>query len=305
MEAGFPHFLLILPKENYKQNILSMKYIEVDFRITPTSEDLCDILSALLAEEADFETFTLHDNGMMAYVQKASFEMQRIDEIIANFPIPEVEITYTTTEAEDRNWNEEWEQNGFRPIEIGNRLCVHDSRHEIAEGYEFDIKINPQQAFGSGSHQTTSMILQYLMDENLEGKRVLDAGCGTGILAIMASMRGADNVFAYDIDEWSVRNTELNLSLNNIQNVKVVEGYADVLKTQTPFDLILANINRNILIQDMAAFTSVLKKGGKLVLSGFYTSDIPLMLETTQKYGLQHNITSEKDEWAMLVFTQQ
>lgn len=305
MEAGFPHFLLILPKENYKQNILSMKYIEVDFLITPTSEDLCDILSALLAEEADFETFTLHDNGMMAYVQKASFEMQRIDEIIANFPIPEVEITYTTTEAEDRNWNEEWEQNGFRPIEIGNRLCVHDSRHEIAEGYEFDIKINPQQAFGSGSHQTTSMILQYLMDENLEGKRVLDAGCGTGILAIMASMRGADNAFAYDIDEWSVRNTELNLSLNNIHNVEVVEGYADVLKTQTPFDLILANINRNILIQDMAAFTSVLKKGGKLVLSGFYTSDIPLMLETTQKYGLQHNITSEKDEWAMLVFTQQ
>ena len=305
MEAGFPHFFLILPKENHKQNIHSMKYIEVDFRITPTSEDLCDILSALLAEEADFETFTLHDNGMMAYVQKASFEMQRIDEIIANFPIPEVEITYTTTEAEDRNWNEEWEQNGFRPIEIGNRLCVHDSRHEITESYEFNIKINPQQAFGSGSHQTTSMILQYLMDEALQGKRVLDAGCGTGILSIMASMRGADNVFAYDIDEWSVRNTELNLSLNNIQNVKVVEGYADVLKTQTPFDLILANINRNILIQDMEAFTSVLKKGGKLVLSGFYTSDIPLMLETTQKYGLQHNITSEKDEWAMLVFTQQ
>ena len=305
MEAGFPHFLLILPKENNKQNIHSMKYIEVDFRITPTSEDLCDILSALLAEEADFETFTLHDNGMMAYVQKASFEMQRIDEIIANFPIPEVEITYTTTEAEDRNWNEEWEQNGFRPIEIGNRLCVHDSRHEITENYEFNIKINPQQAFGSGSHQTTSMILQYLMDEALQGKRVLDAGCGTGILSIMASMRGADNVFAYDIDEWSVRNTELNLSLNNIQNVKVVEGYADVLKTQTPFDLILANINRNILIQDMEAFTSVLKKGGKLVLSGFYTSDIPLMLETTQKYGLQHNITSEKDEWAMLVFTLQ
>lgn len=305
MEAGFPHFLLILPKENYKQNIHSMKYIEVDFRIKPTSEDLCDILSALLAEEADFETFTLHDNGMMAYVQKASFEIQRIDEIIANFPIPEVEITYTTTEAEDRNWNEEWEQNGFRPIEIGNRLCVHDSRHEIAEGYEFDIKINPQQAFGSGSHQTTSMILQYLMDEDVLGKRVLDAGCGTGILAIMASMRGADNAFAYDIDEWSVRNTELNLSLNNIHNVEVVEGYADVLKTQTPFDLILANINRNILIQDMGAFTSVLKKGGKLVLSGFYTSDIPLMLETTQKYGLQHSFTSEKDEWAMLVFTQQ
>lgn len=279
-----------------------MKYVEADFRLSPCTGDFCDILSALLAEEANFETFEETETGLRGYVQQTLFQPEQLAETIAAFPLPDVHIDYTVTEAEDRNWNKEWEKNGFAPLHIGEHIYIHDSRYPANPDARYDIKINPQQAFGTGSHQTTGMILQHLLHTHLTNKRVLDAGCGTGILSILASMLQAREVFAYDIDEWSVRNTLENLALNGITNVEVQEGDAAVLKTQAPFDVVLANINRNILLHDFPAFFAVMKPDARIIISGFYTEDIPLLTEAAATYGWQLETSDEQNGWAMLAF---
>ena len=274
-----------------------MKYFEVTFSANPCNETITDILSALTAE-AGLESFVECEGGMQAYVQQSLFDEEALKSIIADFPIPDTKITYTITEPEDKDWNEEWEKNFFQPIVIDNRCVIHSTFHKDYPKAEYDIVINPQMAFGTGHHETTSSILGELLDANLKGKSVLDMGCGTSILAILASMRGADPVTAIDIDDWCVNNSRDNIALNNINNITVELGDASLLEGRKPFDVIIANINRNILLNDMAAYTACMHKGSEIYMSGFYVQDIDAIRSKGESLGLKFVHYREKNNWA-------
>ncbi|MCF2582091.1 50S ribosomal protein L11 methyltransferase [Bacteroides caecigallinarum] len=274
-----------------------MKYFEVTFSVNPCNETATDILSALIAETG-FESFVECEGGMQAYVQQSLFDENALKNIIAEFPIPETEITYTITEPEDKDWNEEWEKNFFQPIVIEDRCVIHSTFHKDYPKAEYDIVINPQMAFGTGHHETTSSILGELLDADLKGKSVLDMGCGTSILSILASMRGADPVTAIDIDDWCVNNSRDNIALNNINNITVELGDASLLEGRKPFDVIIANINRNILLNDMAAYTACMHKGSEIYMSGFYVQDIDAIRSKGESLGLRFVHYREKNNWA-------
>lgn len=274
-----------------------MKYFEVTFSANPCNETITDILSALTAE-IGFESFVECEGGMQAYVQQSLFDEEALKNIIADFPIPDTKITYTITEPEDKDWNEEWEKNFFQPIVIEDRCVIHSTFHKDYPKAEYDIVINPQMAFGTGHHETTSSILGELLDADLKGKSVLDMGCGTSILAILASMRGADPVTAIDIDDWCVNNSRDNIALNNINNITVELGDASLLEGRKPFDVIIANINRNILLNDMAAYTACMHKGSEIYMSGFYVHDIDAIRSKGESLGLKFVHYREKNNWA-------
>ena len=274
-----------------------MKYFEVTFSVNPCNETATDILSALTAE-IGFESFVECEGGMQAYIQQSLFDEEALKNIIADFPIPNTEITYTITEPEDKDWNEEWEKNFFQPIVIEDRCVIHSTFHKDYPKAEYDIVINPQMAFGTGHHETTSSILGELLDADLKGKSVLDMGCGTSILAILASMRGADPVTAIDIDDWCVNNSRDNIALNNINNITVELGDASLLEGRKPFDVIIANINRNILLNDMAAYTACMHKGSEIYMSGFYVQDIDAIRSKGESLGLRFVHYREKNNWA-------
>ena len=274
-----------------------MKYFEVTFSVNPCNETATDILSALTAE-IGFESFVECEGGMQAYVQQSLFDEEALKGIISDFPIQDTEITYTITEPEDKDWNEEWEKNFFQPIVIDNRCVIHSTFHKDYPKAEYDIVINPQMAFGTGHHETTSSILGELLDADLKGKSVLDMGCGTSILAILASMRGADPVTAIDIDDWCVNNSRDNIALNNIDNITVELGDASLLEGRKPFDVIIANINRNILLNDMAAYTACMHKGSEIYMSGFYVQDIEAIRSKGESLGLKFAHYREKNNWA-------
>ncbi|WP_300762403.1 50S ribosomal protein L11 methyltransferase [uncultured Bacteroides sp.] len=274
-----------------------MKYFEVTFSVNPCNETATDILSALTAE-IGFESFVECEGGMQAYVQQSLFDEEALKGIISDFPIQDTEITYTITEPEDKDWNEEWEKNFFQPIVIDNRCVIHSTFHKDYPKAEYDIVINPQMAFGTGHHETTSSILGELLDADLKGKSVLDMGCGTSILAILASMRGADPVTAIDIDDWCVNNSRDNIALNNIDNITVELGDASLLEGRKPFDVIIANINRNILLNDMVAYTACMHKGSEIYMSGFYVQDIEAIRSKGESLGLKFVHYREKNNWA-------
>lgn len=274
-----------------------MKYFEVTFSANPCNETITDVLSALTAE-IGFESFVECEGGIQAYIQQSLFDEEALKNIIADFPIPDTKITYTITEPEDKDWNEEWEKNFFQPIVIEDRCVIHSTFHKEYPKAEYDIVINPQMAFGTGHHETTSSILGELLDADLKGKSVLDMGCGTSILAILASMRGADPVTAIDIDDWCVNNSRDNIALNNINNITVELGDASLLKGRKPFDVIIANINRNILLNDMAAYTACMHKGSEIYMSGFYVQDIDAILSKGESLGLKFVHYREKNNWA-------
>ena len=274
-----------------------MKYFEVTFSVSPCNETVTDILSALIAETG-FESFVECEGGLQAYVQQSLFDENALKGIIADFPLPDTEITYTITEPEDKDWNKEWEKNFFQPIVIDNRCVIHSTFHKDYPKAEYDIVINPQMAFGTGHHETTSSILGELLDADLKGKSVLDMGCGTSILAILASMRGADPVTAIDIDDWCVNNSRDNIALNNINNITVELGDASLLEGRKPFDVIIANINRNILLNDMAAYTACMHKGSEIYMSGFYVQDIDAIRSKGESLGLKFVHYREKNNWA-------
>jgi len=277
-----------------------MKYYEVNFCIEPMSDDMADILSALIADMG-FETFENTSAGLRAYIQQNHWQETRLEEIIENFPVQNIHITYHYVEAPDEDWNEEWEKEGFQPILIGDLIGVHDAAHPIPS-VKYDIVINPRQAFGTGSHETTRMILTQLSEMELRGKQVIDAGTGTGILTIMAMKRGAKNVIAYDIDEWSVENTRVNLKLNGIEDgVEVLLGDSKTIDDKRETDLLIANINRNILLTDMKTFSKTLKRGGEMILSGFYESDIPILMREANRLGFTQKKVRKEGEWAMLL----
>ena len=278
-----------------------MKYFEVTFTNQPCNETVNDVVSAL-AGEIGFESFVEWENGVRAYIQQSLFDEGALKEMVENFPLPDVQITYTITEAEDKDWNEEWEKNFFQPIVIGDRCCIHSTFHKDTPKTEYEILINPQMAFGTGHHETTSSIICELLDADLQGKSVLDMGCGTSILAILASMRGADPVTAIDIDDWCVNNSRDNIELNGISNITVELGDANLLKGRKPFDVIIANINRNILLADMAQYAACMHSGSELFMSGFYVQDIPAIQEKAESLGMEFVHHREKNNWAAVKF---
>ena len=278
-----------------------MKYLEFTFRTSPCTETVNDVLAAILGD-AGFESFVKQEDGIAAYIQKDLYDETTVKTTIAEFPLPDTKIEYTFTEAEDKDWNEEWEKNFFQPIVIEDRCVIHSTFHHDYPQAEYDIVINPQMAFGTGHHETTSSILGELLDADLKGKSVLDMGCGTSILAILASMRGADPVTAIDIDDWCVNNSRDNIALNNISNITVELGDASLLKGRKPFDIIIANINRNILLNDMAAYAACMHKGSELYMSGFYVEDIPAIREKAESLGMTFVHHREKNRWVAVKF---
>ena len=277
-----------------------MKYFELDFKITPFSTDAADLLMTLVGE-AGLESFVETEDGFKGYAQERLFHQEALDEMVEAFPFIDHQVTYTIVEAEDKNWNEQWEKEGFKPVVIADRVLVTNQQDEVSS-YDYKIIIDPHQAFGTGGHQTTGMIIERLLHMDMAGLDVLDAGCGTGILSIFALMRGAKHVFAYDIDNWSVRNTLENVALNSVAPIDVVEGDASVLTEGLSYDVVLANINRNILLADMPAFRSVMHNGSRLVLSGFYVEDIESLKAKAAELGLTFVNQTERENWASLMF---
>ena len=273
-----------------------MKYFEVTFTAQPCNEIVTDVISAITAE-IGFESFVECEGGVKAYIQQSLFDEETLKSVLADFPIPDTNVSYTIFEPEDKDWNEEWEKNFFQPIVIDNRCVIHSTFHKDYPKAEYDIVINPQMAFGTGHHETTSSILGELLDADLKGKSVLDMGCGTSILAILASMRGAAKVTAIDIDDWCVNNSRDNIALNNINNITVELGDASLLEGREPFDVIIANINRNILLNDMHAYVSCMHSGSEIYMSGFYVQDIDAIREKGENLGLKFVHYREKNNW--------
>ena len=278
-----------------------MKYFEVEFNINPMSVDASDLL-ADLALEAGFETYEETENGLLGYVQQSLFDEDALRSCIADFPIEGTSIIYNVREAEDRDWNEQWEQEGFEPIIIPP-LAIHDGRHLPEGKSEISIEIDAKLAFGTGTHETTRMICREII-QYARGARVLDCGTGTGILSIAALKLGAIDAIGYDIDEWSVDNALHNAIINGVDDrFDSKLGDASVIDTiEGEFDLVLANINRNILLADMPRFVSKMHSGSKLILSGFYTADSPLLIQKAADLGLTLVSQNQDQDWACLVF---
>ena len=285
-----------------------MKYLVAKFKIA-TSEDLlqeCKDLLADSAAEAGFESFEETQEGLEAYVQKEFFDKDALDASIADFPIEGTDISYTIEDAEDKDWNEEWEEQGFDPICVDDQVLIYDAKHPelhpTTSPDHIEIGIEAKLAFGTGNHETTRMIVSTLLNMNLYKMRVLDCGCGTGILGLVASKLGANEVVGYDIDEWSVENAKHNTQLNGVDNLEVYFGNASVINhISGVFDVVLANINRNILLEDMKSFRGVLNEGGYMILSGFYEEDIPVLLEKAKEFGLYESGRRTDNNWACLV----
>ena len=278
-----------------------MKYFEFTFDTHPCTETVNDVLAAVLGE-AGFESFVEREGGLTAYIQQSLYNEETLKTELANFPVPDTEISYTFAEAEDKDWNEEWEKNFFQPIVIGDRCVIHSTFHQDVPKAEYDILINPQMAFGTGHHETTSLIIGELLDSELTGKSLLDMGCGTSILAILARMRGARPCTAIDIDEWCVRNSIENIELNHVDDIAVSEGDASSLVGKGPFDVIIANINRNILLNDMKQYVACMHTNSELYMSGFYIDDIAAIREEAEKNGLTFVHYKEKNRWAEVKF---
>ena len=283
-----------------------MKYYEVIFTIQASEEmmqDARDILSAL-AGEAGFETFEDIPEGVKGYVQQSNYDEFILKSLLEGFPLPSSRISFTVSEAEDKDWNEQWEQEGFEPIVVNDYIMIHDGRHLADKKFPISIEIDAHLAFGTGTHETTRMMVGQLIDSNLQGKRLLDCGTGTGILAITALKLGACEAVGYDIDEWSVDNARHNAVINQVDNCFMsLLGDSSVLNSlEGEFDIVVANINRNILLNDMATFVSKMAPHSTLLLSGFYEQDIPLLEEKAAALGLNKTAQKHDGDWACLMF---
>jgi len=303
-----------------------MKYFEVEFTILPFSTDAADLLAAI-AGEAGFETFEETSTGLMGYIQQDLLDVGILQASLSDFPFEGTSISYDIRPAEDRDWNEQWEQEGFEPIVVEGDswseecgvwsekcpvIVIHDGRHlpEIMPTGAIPIEIDAKLAFGTGTHETTRMICSELISlltphSPLPKTRVLDCGTGTGILSICALKLGATEAIGYDIDEWSVDNARHNAVINQVDNrFTSLQGDASILnKVEGNFNLVLANINRNILLADMESFRGKMAPDACLILSGFYTEDSKMLIEKAKTLGLKLTKQKEDQNWACLVFS--
>lgn len=290
-----------------------MKYLVSHFTIDAADDNLLqtsrEILAAM-AGECGYETFIDTERGTDGYVQVDFFDEDMLRTVLAEFPIDGVAISFSTEEVEDQDWNATWEEEeGFSPICIDEKLVVYDVLHTSDEtlasfGDIINIGIHARNAFGTGTHETTRMMTAALICQDLNGKRILDCGCGTGILAIAGLKCGAEAAVAYDIDEWSSENAVHNAEINGVADkLTVHQGDASVLENvDGEFDIVLANINRNILLADMPSFKAKMKDGATLLLSGFYAEDVPVLEEKAASLGLKLVAHNHDGEWQQLQF---
>ena len=274
-------------------------YRELRINVSPCSETVTDILAQFLSE-AGYESFVADNDGLTAYIKNELFDRDTVNDIISAFPIQDISMDVADVFVEGRDWNQEWEQHYFKPIIVDGRCVLHSSFHKDIPHAEYDIVIDPKMAFGTGHHQTTSLIIARLLEMDLDDKSLIDMGTGTGILAILAAMRGANPVTAIEIDPMAHVNAVENVSLNGHPEIKVILGDATALANVQSADILLANINRNIIVGDMEAYAGALKKGGTMILSGFYEEDIPVIAEAANRYGLKQVNYTSRDRWASL-----
>jgi len=274
-----------------------MEYIELSCTLR-NDEGLQDILIAKLGE-IGFESFVENDETLQAYIQGELYEEQLLKEIFADQLFHD--IPYMMTQIQERNWNAEWESN-YPFVLIENRCMVRAPFHEKNPNVEYDIVIEPKMSFGTAHHETTSQMISLLLDEDVKGLNVLDMGCGTGVLAILAMMKGAAAVTAVDNDEWAYENSVENLKRNGILDQTILLGDATVLEFKS-FNLILANINRNILLKDMHYYFDALPFGGKLFMSGFYEADLPAIKAEAARLGMKFIKNISSNNWVAAVFT--
>jgi len=275
---------------------MSQIYIGYDFKVSPL-QPATEILIAELGY-AGFESFVETENGVSAYIQKDEWNAHILEDINI-LDSEEFEIEYTFSEIEQINWNQEWEKN-FDPIEVDGKCTVRAPFHP-QKNFEYEIVIEPKMSFGTGHHETTFMMLQFILENDFENKTVLDMGCGTAVLPILAEMRGASKLDAIDIDEWCFENSMENIQRNNCENISVYLGDASLLDGKN-YDVIIANINRNILLSDMATYRNSLNGNGTLYVSGFYKEDLPIITETCNNLGFTFVENKEKNKWVAAKF---
>ena len=271
-------------------------YIAYEFSLSPR-DPATEILIAELGD-VGFESFVEHDNGVTAYIQKIEWNPNILDNLYV-LGSNEFKISFSYFEVIQTNWNKEWEKN-FNPIQVDNLVSIRAPFHKNPS-LKFDIVIEPKMSFGTGHHETTHMMVQHLLALDLENKKVLDMGCGTGILAIFAEKKGAQPIDAIDIDNWCYQNSLENIQRNGCNHITVLEGDSSLLK-QKKYDIIIANINRNILISDMKTYTECLNKNGILLLSGFYKEDVIIIENEVTKHGLSFENLLQKNNWVALKF---
>lgn len=267
--------------------------------VVTCTPEFSEILMAEIAE-AGFDTFMETETGFEAYLEGDGFDKQLLEEIKEKYASV-TPLVFQYDEIEKQNWNEEWEKN-VEPIIVDDKCLVRAAFHKIYKTYPYEIIITPKMSFGTGHHQTTHLMLSAQMKMDHRGKRVMDAGCGTAILSVMASKLGATEVEAFDIDEWSVENGNENAANNNCNNIQIQLGKINEVNLTGTFDIILANINKNILLAEMQQYATYLKQKGELLLSGFYVHDIPDLKAEAAKYGLTEIAHQERETWATLLF---
>ncbi len=274
-------------------------YVELRLDLEPMpGSDATDLIAGLLGD-IGFESFVPDESGLTAYISTSLWDESAVDAALEDFPF-DCRISRKATVIEGRDWNEEWERNYFSPIVVGDRCVVHSSFHTDIPEAEYDIVIDPKMAFGTGHHATTSLILGQLLDMPLAGKSLIDMGTGTGILAILAAMRGAAPVTAIEIDPFAQVNAVENVALNGHPEINVILGDAGALEGVDPADVFVANINRNVITGDIAAYSAHLKSGGVMLLSGFYTDDIPVVQAAAEAAGLRYESYTECDRWTCM-----
>lgn len=279
-------------------------YTKVKFTVTPNEEVATDVLAALLAE-VGFESFVPEEGGMSAYVPQALHNEESIAAVVAEFPIEGFTITYESEFIEGEDWNAQWEKNYFQPIVLGEDCVIHSTFHTDVPKARYDILIDPKMAFGTGYHQTTCHMLRAILASDITGKSVLDMGCGTALLAILARKHGATDVVAIDIDEFAYENAKENIVLNGTPDIEVRLGGAEAIKESDCFDFVIANINRNILLMDMVNYVRCMHSGSQIFISGFYTEDMEVLKEEASRHGLRYLDYAENDRWAMMRFVKE
>jgi len=272
-----------------------MDYLEIKVKIEPLEVGR-DIMVAELAE-IGFESFVETEDGVEAYIQKGDFNKGKLD----NIPIvssSQFKVDIEVVEIKEQNWNEVWEKS-FEPIKVNNQCYIKAPFHPSISSMEYTIEIEPKMSFGTGHHETTHLMIQELLDMNLDDKTVLDMGCGTGVLAILCELKKASTITAIDIDEWAYQNTIENIFKNKCEKIEVLKGGAELLQNNN-FHVVIANINRNILLNDMEKYSGALKTGGEILLSGFFSSDKDMLIEEAEKYGLMMMSDNIKNDWTLL-----
>lgn len=271
-------------------------YYALRLDVEPCSADATDLLAYLLGE-AGYESFVPDDKGLTAYVPAALYSDEAVRTALEEFCF-DATVTASAELVEGRDWNAEWERNYFRPIVVGERCVVHSSFHTDVPKAEYDIVIDPKMAFGTGHHATTSLILTRLLDMDLQGRSLIDVGTGTGILAILAAMRGAVPVAGIEIDRFAWENACDNVRLNGHPEIAVLCGDASLLQSLAPADVVVANINRNVILGDIRAYTAAMRPGATLLLSGFYEADCAMVEEAAVAAGLTAAGRTVRDNWA-------